>query len=750
TLAGDNRPALLAFHDKYYAASIMKLAILSNQSLEALERLARKYFEDIPDHSVTLPAVDPEFRKPLAGKFRMLKIKTIKDTRSLGMEFPTIRLIDHLDSKPASVVGSVLGYEGKGSLLSKLKAEGLALGLSAGGGFSHPNLNTFDINISLTLKGEREYPRVLELVYSYIRMLRRTGFKEYTYQEVSRMAEINFKWRELQEGMGFVSGQAALMQTYPLDEIETLPYLYKKYEPAAYRSILDTLKPENMLVVLSSQAVETDRKEKYFGTEYALAEVDGEDFERLQNAETVAGMTYPDRNEFIPDNLVVYEENPHLIQDDEIAKVWFQFDHRFKKPKAYMKLLIETPHVYDSPDNLALSKLYEAAIAEGLNEITYPIGLAGLSYSLGLEKRGMTLTVGGYSQGLPDLLKLVAGRLTDIRISPQKFDDIKDVMIRSVQNRKLGQAYGRASYFNRQVWLVKQYTEAQLLAGFQSATFEGVKDYARKLFERVFITGVVYGNWVESDAKKSVDLLIREIHARPLPEDERFKDEVAVLDPAEKLRFSKRIADNNNALYYSLQMGERTLENSARSQLVGSIVESDFYTQMRTKQQLGYVVWSFSHRLENRLFYKMIIQSAGYGPFELQTRVEAWLKSAPAIFENLSDEEFEQHRKGLIVSLEKKPDSIGEVAGNLYYFATEEKGNFDYKRQLIEVVKKIKKEDVVAAARKLFEDPQVARSIILVQSKSNSEVVPEGVLTEISQIKERTHKRAGLALATKS
>jgi insulysin len=33
TLSGDNRPALLAFYQKYYAASRMKLAMLSNLSL---------------------------------------------------------------------------------------------------------------------------------------------------------------------------------------------------------------------------------------------------------------------------------------------------------------------------------------------------------------------------------------------------------------------------------------------------------------------------------------------------------------------------------------------------------------------------------------------------------------------------------------------------------------------------------------------------------------------------------------------
>ena len=742
TLAGDNRKALLDFYQKYYAASNMKLAVLSNIPLVPLEQLVREYFSDIKDHPVQFPTIDPEFRKPLEAGYRLLKIKTIKDVRSLSLEFPTIRLADHLESKPASIVGSVIGHEGKGSLLSKLKDEGLALGLSAGGGFSHPNLSTFDININLTRKGEQEYHRVLELVFSYIEELRRTGIYQYTYDENRKMAQIDFDWKEPQEGMGYAAGQAALMQHFPLEEVETLPYLFKKHEPRAYRALLKTLRPENALVVLSSRNVQGDQKEKFFGTEYSLTEVRGEPFQALKQPPPPEGMTYPEPNDFIPENLVLHEETPHLIRDDEIAKIYFMFDHRFEKPKVYMKFLIETPHVYDHPSNLAKSKLYEAAIMEGLNEITYPISLAGLSYSLGLEKKGVTLTVGGYSERLPDLIRLVTDNLRKIKISRQKFADIKDEAIRSLENAKLGQAYIRASYYNRQIWLERQFTEEQLLEGLRPVTYEAIQSYADTLFEKVFITGVIYGNWTEEQGREAVALVIDELNSEPLPEEERFKEKVVVLDEAEQLRFSAQVHDNNNALFYTLQLGPRNFESTAIAQLIASIVESDFYTQMRTKQQLGYIVWSFSQSVEDRLFFKMIIQSSKYSPFEMQKRVEAWIQRALKIFDTLRDDQFDQHRRGLIVSLEKKPDSIAEVTGELYYFAVDEKGDFEHKRKLIETVKKLTKEEVVARAREWFGNPAIARSVVLIRSNSSKEKVPEGVLTEIAQIKQRNGRQA--------
>ena len=398
TLAGDNRPALLEFYKKYYAASNMKLAMISNLSLDSQEKTVRKFFSGIPNHPVKLPEIDPNFRRPLKDKYRLLKIKMIKDVRSMEIEFPTIRLVDHQGSKPASVIGSILGYEGKGSLLSKLKEEGLVLSLSAGGGSSHDNINSMSINVSLTKKGVKNYQRILELMFSYIKLLKQHGIEEYTFKESQTMAQINFDWKDPDEGMGFVAGRSALMQDYKLQDVETLPFLYTKFDPQVYQAILETLTPENALVVLKTNSVETDQTDKIYGAEFSLTEVGGPSFAKLKLPIQVAEMTYPKVNEFIPNNLKMVEEKPHLVRDDDLAKIWFQFDDRFKQPKVYMSLRIETPRIYDTVKNSQLSGLYIAAIREGLNEIVYPIQLAGLSYSLGSGKKGITLAIGGYSE----------------------------------------------------------------------------------------------------------------------------------------------------------------------------------------------------------------------------------------------------------------------------------------------------------------------------------------------------------------
>ncbi len=737
TLAGDNGPALRAFFEKYYSARNMKLSMISNLPLQQQEDLVRKYFSAILDRPVEKPFVDPVFRAPLDGKFKLLKVKSLKDLRSLSVEFPTIRLADHLESKPAGILGSIIGFEGKGSLLSQLKEEGLALGLSAGGGNSHPDLNSFSISVSLTPKGMENYLTVMERIFSYIEMLKKHGFKEYTYKESAAMAKINFEWKNPDEGMGYVAGKSALMFDYKLEDVETLPYLFRKYDPSAYRAIVDTLRPENALVVLQSNSVTVDQKEKYYGVEYSLTEVGGDSFVRLESPQEISTLNYPEKNDFIPYNLKKIEEDPHVVWDDERARVWFKFDNRFKQPKAVMSFRIETPHIYDTVQNLMTAKLYDAAVHEGLNELVYPIKMAGLSYALNLTKKGFVFNIGGYSERLEDLLALVTEKLKEVNINEQKFNDLKEVLLRGLENNKMGQAYSRGGYYSTLLWMKKHYSDEEKISALKTVSFQDIQSYAKSVYKRTFITGVAHGNLTDEQVKRSVKLLLNELGGDPLPESDRYKIDVERMAVGDEVVFSKQVLDNNHSISYGIQMGEESIELKAKAAMIASITKGDFYTQMRTNQQLGYIVWSFQQTLEDLLFFKFIIQSATHDPFELKRRIESWLATSSKLFDELSDEEFEKHREGLIVSLEKKGDSIGEVLSEFYHLITEEDADFQYNNKMIQAVKELKKDDVALLARKMFLEHLAPRMAVLMRSNSYDKSVPSGTLSSVEEFKNR-------------
>jgi insulysin len=314
-------------------------------------------------------------------------------------------------------------------------------------------------------------------------------------------------------------------------------------------------------------------------------------------------------------------------------------------------------------------------------------------------------------------------------------------MIRGLENKKLNQAYQRGGYYNWLMLLENQYTDKEKLDALTPLVLSDIKNYAEKLYEKVYVTGVIHGNWSHQQAKDSVAILLDSLNSQPLPIQDRYEQVVEVLEPGERIQFTGEVEDNNNSLSYTIQVGEKDLSLMAKASLIASIVESDFYTQMRTNQQLGYIVWSFQQRTEERIFFRFLIQSSTHGPFEMSKRVNKWLTSTDKIFSDLSDEEFERHRHAKILALEKEGDSIGAVLGDLYSLATDEEGDFQFKKKFIKAIKGLNKKDVLEKARELFLGNNTPRLEVLMRAKGSNEPVSEGAITTVDQFKSRQKGR---------
>ena len=85
---------------------------------------------------------------------------SVKEAHKLILTFQLPSLTDRYLAKAEEYLSTLLGHEGKGSLLSLLKSKGLATGLSAGvsdSGFEkNTGLYLFDIQIELAEAGLNE------------------------------------------------------------------------------------------------------------------------------------------------------------------------------------------------------------------------------------------------------------------------------------------------------------------------------------------------------------------------------------------------------------------------------------------------------------------------------------------------------------------------------------------------------------------------------------------------------------------
>ena len=141
---------------------------------------------------------------------------------------------------------------------------------------------------------------------------------------------------------------------------------------------------------------------------------------------------------------------------------------------------------------------------------------------------------------------------------------------------------------------------------------------------------------------------------------------------------------------FYLQGADKSLRERAYMSLLSQIIQTPFFSDLRTVQQMGYVV--FSHyipvgRVPGIMF---VIQSPDVVPDDMNAAVEVFLENFPDwLAERVNSDEFEAYKSGITGQLLKKYDSLGEKS-EVYWTAIDQKEfNFDSREVLAQEIEKI-------------------------------------------------------------
>ena len=75
--------------------------------------------------------------------------------------------------------------------------------------------------------------------------------------------------------------------------------------------------------------------------------------------------------------------------------------------------------------------------------------------------------------------------------------------------------------------------------------------------------------------------------------------------------------------------------------MLAQLLKEPCFNQLRTIEQLGYLVFSGVYRVEGIEAFRIIIQSVKMGPKALNERIESFLQAFPTTLTSLSEEEFQ-------------------------------------------------------------------------------------------------------------
>jgi len=699
TLGDITREELVAFYNNQYSANRMGLALLSTHSLDEMEAWTRQYFSDVKNHNLERTKHDPiVFEKK--ETFRFVQIDPVKDLRDLEISFAIPSTRHMYESKPGRQLGFILGHEGKGSLLSYLKDKGWAQTLSGGARPETKEYGMATIRIGLTPKGQKDYREIVLATLDYIELMKESGHQSHVYNELKTMAELEETYGSKGEGMWRATQLANEAMMYPLEDAGRINFIFKDNSKDTFESLLTHLTPDNMLVVLTAKGVETDKKEHHYQAPYSYTE-NTEFYQALTSPSPRADFTIAEVNPFIPESASVPNREikedilPVSLINSGGTNLYFGVDHEFLRPKGVISLKILFPDDVMTLKHRVYLKLYSACVNESLNELGYPAKQAGLNYSFREGYEGIFLNVSGYSESAMTLYEMILDHMVDFSITEDQFNGIKDRVVRDYQNFSLSDAHQQTREKGADIFNHVKYSWEESLPVAQEATLSDIHDYGNSLYEKTFVEGLVYGDFKESDARRALRIFNEKSNTTDIKRTDAFDLKFLDQSKSEEIQYIGKLSVNNSCFYREYVLGNDTPEMRATALVIGQALQQPFFTEMRTNQQLGYIVWSYTRSRDETYYLSFVIQSGAFTADDVNQRADDFIASTPELLTAMDDETFQQLKESAIEKLEKKPMSISERANKLQTFIFEHDADFQRDQKTIAALETLQQSSTV-------------------------------------------------------
>lgn len=397
-------------------------------------------------------------------------------------------------------------------------------------------------------------------------------------------------------------------------------------------------------------------KEQWYGIDYHLMPVARTTVDIWNNHSTLlADLHLPKTNKYIPTDLSLCSdlpqealngpriekelEPPNLLINSTFGRLWHRLDDRYCQPKASFCILIRTPDVehvwnenemaweFDTETSMK-STLLMNIFTDALAQDTYDAKLAGLHWNIHKSSKGIMLKCTGYSQHLPALMENILKRFfasqdsnDDTFLSDRYFLSTKDSMIRHLRSYLQSQRADTYASYYTELLIASHGTGISHTAEVtESITLNDIKKHHAllSLSGRSQIDCLLSGNISENSAtvlfSSMTQILQNALEGTtidrdlpplaykwiPGPNHKRLKEGEEI-----HLHFpSYNMEEENGAVTMTFLSplpsfkgrdvsSTESLVNSASIRVICHMLREPLFNQLRTKEQLGYIVNSY-------------------------------------------------------------------------------------------------------------------------------------------------------------
>ena len=683
------RERVIEFYHRYYDANVMNLTIVAPQPLDTLEELVIERFADIPDNDLSAPTIDAPLIDPDTLP-RYVERQSLQDRRQLRFYFPVPDPTDEYRTKPTQLIAHLLGDEGDGSLLSVLRESGLADGLSAGVGRGDGNEALFTISISLTPAGAERLDDIEASLFAAIEQIRDTGLAEWRYDEQKSLSEQAFRFQQHGAPQQEATRLSMNLSRYPVEDVQYAAYRMDGMDSERQQRYLDALTPDNMLRFYSAPDVESDTVSPWFNTLW-------KEQPPTAAGQALSGLALPEPNPFIASDLTLQagqDEQPSALIEAPTFTAWHMQDSRFNTPSVEWRVSLQHPSASYSAEEAVLTRLLAGWLNDSLNESLYPAWIAGQSFSAYAHARGMTLSFSGWRDGQTPLIEQALEQLQQADISAGAFERVRYQLQREWRNAPQASLTGQASRALGEALLTPQWSTAELLEASQRLEKRHLENFRQRFLDDLYIDAMAVGNLNAEQAQEQANLIRGALTPR------LTRDDIPPLTPLEvsgesEILHPHSTREESLVLRY-LQGRDTSVEEQARLSVLAQWLDTPFYQQLRTEEQLGYIVNAGYSPMLEAPGIGLIVQSPDVDSSTIAERMDAFMEAAEARLNTLSDGELAAHRQAVHDRLNQRDTSLPSMANRYWQATALDEVRFDRREQIAELALDVSVEELQA------------------------------------------------------
>jgi insulysin len=164
--------------------------------------------------------------------------------------------------------------------------------------------------------------------------------------------------------------------------------------------------------------------------------------------------------------------------------------------------------------------------------------------------------------------------------------------------------------------------------------------------------------------------------------------------------------------------------------VLGNFFADPFFSELRTKQQLGYIVGGGAGGSLRHRYFAFVIQSSTHAPVELQRRAEAVIAGFPEAFAQLTDEQWKTLVAGARSGFEEKAKSIREKAELFFGRAFTYDGEWDRQQASLAALDQLTRERTLAIFRAALDPATARRRTVLLAAKDHRADLPAATFAD--------------------